>query len=105
MNRRNFLSLKYFAISVFIFGLVALGFFSNEARKEIYFLCGNYAKGDSLESVVRQLNTVKLSEYKIESTEQGKLILHSSKLNLHLVNCNIEFNPEEKIVSVSYGQT
>ena len=103
MRSKPFLKPKYIATVISIFSLVAFGFYSNEARKEVYFLCGNYGAGDALEHVVKQLNTVKLSEYKLEKFEQGKRITHSSKLNFHLVSCNIQFNPEEKVVSVSYG--
>lgn len=82
---------------------MAFGFYSNEARKEVYFLCGNYGAGDSLEDVVKQLNTINLSEYTVENLEQGKRITHSSKLNFHLISCSIQFAPEEKVVAVSYG--
>ncbi len=103
MRSKTFFRLKYVATVISIFSLVAFGFYSNEARKEVYFLCGNYGAGDALEHVVKQLDTINLSEYKVENVEQGKRITHSSKLNFHLVSCNIQFNSEEKVVSVSYG--
>lgn len=103
MSSKNFLNPKYIVTAISIFSLVAFGIYANEARKEVYFLCGNYGAGDSLEYVVKQLNTVNLSEYKVENVEQGKRITHSSKLNFHLVSCKIQFNLEEKVVSVSYG--
>lgn len=103
MSSKTFLKPKYTATGISIFMLVVFGFYSNEARKEVYFLCGNYGAGDSLENVVKQLNSVNLSEYRVENIEQGKRIIHSSKLNFHLVSCNIEFTPEDKVVSVSYG--
>lgn len=103
MSSKTFLKPKYIATGISIFMLVVFGFYSNEARKEVYFLCGNYGAGDSLDNVVKQLNTVNLSEYRVENIEQGKRIIHSSKLNFHLVSCNIQFTPEDKVVSVSYG--
>ena len=103
MNSKTFLKPKFIATVISILSLVAFCFYSNEARKEVYFLCGNYGVGDSLEHVVKQLNTVNLSEYKVESLAQGKRITHSSKLNFHLVSCNIQFTPEETVISVSYG--
>ncbi len=105
MSSKTFLKTKYTATGISIFILVVFAFYSNEAHKEVYFLCGNYRAGDSLENVVKQLNTVNLSEYKVENIEQGKRITHSSKLNFHLVSCNIQFTPEEKVASVSYGQS
>ncbi len=103
MSSKTFLKPKYTATCISIFMLVVFGFYSNEARKEVYFLCGDYGAGDSLDNVVKQLNTVNLSEYRVENIEQGKRIIHSSKLNFHLVSCNIQFTPEDKVVSVSYG--
>lgn len=103
MSSKTFFKPQYIATVVSIVSLVAFGFYANEARKEVYFLCGNYGVGDSLEHVIKQLNTVNLSEYKIDSVEQGKRITHSSKLHFHLVSCSIQFTPEEKVVSVSYG--
>ena len=103
MNSKTFLEPKFIAAVIFILSLVAFCFYSNEARKEIYFLCGNYGVGDSLEHVVKQLNTVNLSEFRVENVAQGKRITHSSKLNFHLVSCNIQFNHAEKVVAVSHG--
>ncbi len=96
-------SKKFIPLSVCIFGFLVLCFFVNEARKEVYFLCGNFGAGDSFSRVVRQLDTVNLSQYSIEEAEQGKRIIHSSKLNLHMVSCNIELNLQDEVVSVSYG--
>lgn len=104
MNSQAFhRSQKFVALAVCVFGLLALCVFMNEARKEIYFLCSNFDAGDSFGRVVRQLDTVNLSEYSIDETEQGKRIILSSKLNLHIVSCNIELNLQDEVVSVSYG--
>jgi hypothetical protein len=97
------LKLKLIAAAISILGLVVFGFFANEARKEIYSLCGNFSKGTAYSSVIRQLNTINLSEYKVEPMQQGKRVIHSSVLHFHLLSCDIEFNPQEKVVSVSYG--
>lgn len=80
--------------------VLVLGFYSNEARKEIHFLCGNFEAGDSFASVVRQLDTINLSEYEIESSGLGKRIDHSSLFNLHMVSCKIEFNVQGEVYSV-----
>lgn len=97
------LKLKLIAAAISILGLLVFGFFANEARKEVYYLCGNVSKGMAYASVIRQLNTVNLSEYKVQNLQQGKRVIHSSALHFHLLSCNIEFNPQEKVVSVSYG--
>ena len=60
------LKLKLIASVISILGLLVFGFFASEARKEVYYLCGNFNKGTAYSSVIRQLNTVNLSEYKVE---------------------------------------
>ncbi|WP_133471220.1 hypothetical protein [Paraglaciecola marina] len=85
-----------------IVGLTILGFYSNEARKEVYFLCGNFTQGVSYLSVTKQLDTTHLSTYTIEKLQLGKRIVHSSWLNLHLVKCNINFNNNDLVVSAFY---
>jgi hypothetical protein len=97
------LKLKLIAAAISILGLLVFAFFANEARKEVYYLCGNFSKGTAYASVIRQLNTVNLSKYKVQNLQQGKRVIHSSALHFHLLNCDIEFNPQEKVVSVSYG--
>ncbi|MEH8017741.1 hypothetical protein MN202_10880 [Rheinheimera muenzenbergensis] len=97
------LKLKLIAAAIGILGLLVFGFYTNEARKEVYYLCGNFSKGTAYSSVIRQLNTANLSEYKVENLPQGKHVIHSSALHFHLLSCAIEFNPQEKVVSVLYG--
>lgn len=97
------LKLKFIVLSISILGLLVFGFFANEARKEIYSLCGNFSKGTAYSSVIRQLDTINLSEYKVENLQQGKRVIHSSALHFHLLSCDIEFNRQDKVVSVLYG--
>lgn len=85
-----------------LISLLVLAFYANEARKEIYYLCANFSTGTAYSSVTRQLDTINLSEYKVEALPQGKRIRHSSKLNLHLISCDISFDSEEKVISVLY---
>ncbi|MEO9944139.1 MAG: hypothetical protein ABJH28_03315 [Paraglaciecola sp.] len=89
-------------VALCILGLTILGFYSNEARKEVYYLCGNFTQGVSYPSVIKQLDTTHLSAYTIENLQLGKRIVHSSWLNLHLVKCNINFNNNDLVVSAFY---
>ena len=77
-------------------------FFALSARNEIYYLCGNFKSGVSYSSVVRQLNTANLSDYKIEKSEQGKGVTYSSALHLNLVRCEITFAEDEKVSHAIY---
>ena len=97
------LLLKFIAAAISVSSLLVFGFYSNEARKEVYYLCGNFNKGTSYSSVIQQLDTINLSEYNVENMDQGKRVTHSSKLNFHLFACSIEFDSQEKVVFVSYG--
>jgi hypothetical protein len=66
------------------------GFYWNEARKEIVFLCGNFEKGGSEHSVIRQLDTGNLLRYHTEKSPMGKRIVVDSYYNLWMYQCIIE---------------
>ena len=103
LSNKDMFILRFLVAAISVSSLVIWWVYFNEARKEVYYLCGNFSKGNSYSSVIRQLNTINLSEYKLENTAQGKRATHSSKFNFHLFTCTIEFNAQEKVVSVSYG--
>jgi hypothetical protein len=87
-------------------GLMAVAVFAfvfNEARKEVYFLCGNFKEGVSHKSVIRQLETANLSGYSQYHLDSGARIVHSSSLNFHLFRCSIEFNRDGFVMSAAYG--
>ena len=77
-------------------------FFALAARNEIYYLCGNFKTGVSYSSVVKQLETANLSHYKLEKSEQGIRVIHSSALHLNLVRCEITFAEDEKVSHAIY---
>ena len=54
------------AVASFVCLLVFV-FYANEARKEIYYLCGNFTTGTTYSSVIRRLDTINLSEYKVDT--------------------------------------
>lgn len=82
---------------LFLLMVGTYAFFALSARNEIYYLCGNFKSGVSYSSVVRQLDTANLSYYKIEKSEQGKRVIHSSALHLNLLRCEITFAEDEKV--------
>lgn len=65
--------------------LVIAGFFANEARKEVYFLCSNFLVGTGYSNVIQQLDTANLSNYTVETTDNKKQITFSSPFNFHIV--------------------
>lgn len=101
MNRRV---KKLIVATISVLVVAVLGFFSYEAGKEVYFLCGNFKQGVSYSSVVRQLDTANLSSYTIDDSEPGRKIVLSSPLHFHLFRCNINFNAEELVISTTGGE-
>jgi len=77
-------------------------YFALSARNEIYYLCGNFTSGVSHSSVVRQLETANLSDYKSETSEQGKRVIQSSALHLNLVRCEITFAEDNTVSRAIY---
>ena len=94
--------MKPLLVGLNLFLLAIYVFFALSARNEIYYLCGNFKSGVSYSSVVRQLDTTNLSNYKIEKSEQGKRVIHSSALHLNLVRCEITFDEDEKVSHAIY---
>ena len=94
--------MKQLLVGLILFLLAIYVFFALSARNEIYYLCGNFKSGVSYSSVVRQLDTTNLSNYKIEKSEQGKRVAHSSTLHLNLVRCEITFDEDEKVSHAIY---
>ena len=92
--------LLLFALLLLLVGTYT--FFSLAARNEIHFLCGNFKSGVTYSSVVRQLETVNLSDYKFETSKQGKRVIHSSALHLNLIRCEITFAEDDKVSRATY---
>ena len=89
-----------YTIAVTAIGVLLLGvytFFALAARDEIYYLCGNFKAGVSYSSVLRQLETVSLSAYRVENSEQGERVIHSSALHRNLLRCEITFDQDRKV--------
>lgn len=72
-------------------------FFWNEARKEVAYLCGNFSKGASQASVLKQLGTANFSKYKVVEMSAGRQIEFDSILNYGFYKCLIEPNADGKV--------
>ena len=72
------------------------------ANDEIFFLCGNFSSGAKRPSVIRQLETANLSSYKNTITENGSIIVFSSRLNFVTNQCIIKLDKGEKVVLAVY---
>ncbi|GLX86604.1 hypothetical protein tloyanaT_28570 [Thalassotalea loyana] len=79
---------------------IIYGFYWDAARKEIYYLCGNFTKGVSINNVIRQLDTANLSSYKLLSDKQT--ISFSSKVNIGYYQCLIYLDKAQRVNSASF---
>jgi len=93
---------KIVILLIVVAAAVALGVTSNEARKEVYYLCKNFHKGVPLHSVIAQLDTIKLSHYSISGPPEQKEVVHSSRLNFDMYRCTIVFDESQRVVWAKY---
>ena len=84
-------------IVVTVIVVLLAGFYWNEARKEIVFLCGNFEKGVSEQSVTRQLDTGNFLRYHAKKTPSGKRIVVDSAYNLSMYKCIIDVDEDGKV--------
>lgn len=84
---------------------VTAAFFWKIIHDEVYFLCGNFTKGVERESVIRQLNTTTMSDYKQVNLSTSSMIVFSSSFNLHYSQCHIEFNENDRVSQASFNES
>lgn len=102
MNNNNVAKVKILIAVMSALTLIVYGFFANEARKEIYYLCGNIKADVSYSSVIKQLDTANLSTYTIENVSSGKHVVLSNLVHLYLLRCDIKVNSQDVVNSASY---
>jgi len=78
--------------------LMIAAFFWNESRKEIVFLCGNFKKGVSEQSVRSQLDTGKLLRYHTEMSPLGKRIIVDSPYNFYMYKCIVDIDTNGLVI-------
>jgi hypothetical protein len=84
-------------MGVTVIAALVAGFYWNEARKEIVFLCENFEKGISEQSVTRQLDTGNFIRYHTQKTPSGKRIVVDSAYNLSMYKCIIDVDKDGKV--------
>jgi len=97
MNRTHLVKLVL-TLTLVIAAAVASVYW-NEARKEVVYLCGNFVKGVSQRSVLRQLDTGNFLQYQLEAISTGSRITVDSKLNFRRYQCIIDLDPEGKVLN------
>jgi hypothetical protein len=92
-------------LSIVTLSLIFIGvawFYLQQARNEIYYLCGNFTYGVKKADVIRQLDTANLSEYKVENTSEGQRIVFSSALHSHRYKCVIDIDANNRVVKAAF---
>jgi hypothetical protein len=74
-------------------------FYWNEARKEVVFLCGNFTRGVTQTSVLRQLDTGNFLRYRLQKDSAGSRIVVDSGLTFGVYRCVIEFDRNDEVIS------
>jgi len=99
MNRKHW---KYLALAITAFALLIWGVFWNEARKEIFYLCGNFAPGVSRDSVIRQLETGNFLRFEMQMHEGGQRIVADSAYNLGVYRCIVDLDEAHNVTYREY---
>ncbi|MEZ4702504.1 MAG: hypothetical protein R2834_19380 [Rhodothermales bacterium] len=83
--------------SLFVIG--AIGFYWNEARKEVVFLCGNFVEGVPEASVRRQLDTGNLLRYHTVDTHEGRQVRAESLMPFGVPACVVDLDAAGVVVA------
>jgi hypothetical protein len=94
---------QYSTIFLLISCLTVYAVFWNIARKEVYYLCSNFGKGVKQTSVIRQLETAKLSSYVKTDDKLGVNINFSSNVNFSFYQCLIEIDKNKKVIKATFS--
>jgi len=93
---------KYLALVTLTLALLAWGVIWNEARKEIFYLCGNFAPGVTRESVIRQLETGNFLRFEMQRQADGQRIVADSAYNLGVYRCVIDLDAAQRVKHREY---
>ena len=77
-------------------------FFWTSARDEVFYLCGNFVKGVTRDSVVRQLDTGEFLRYEQTNVGQGSRILVNSSLTLDVYTCTITLDQDDDVINAVF---
>lgn len=94
--------LKISIACAILIGVAVGGLVWNEARKEIFYLCGNFAPGTTEESVIRQLETGSFLRYTIEVSDTRRITVDSA-YNVGVYTCVVELDQDSVVVNASFN--
>lgn len=102
MNFQRFISVKAMVAAMAATGLLIYGFYAVEAKKEVYYLCQNFQPGESMASVLMQLDTAELSSYQLKDLNPETELVQSSSLNFHLYQCRVVLDFHNRVISADF---
>lgn len=92
----------YIVLLTFVTGIIIFGVFWNEARKEIFYLCENFAPGVDGDSVVRQLDTGEFLRYEAQILPEGQRLLIDSAYNFGIYRCIVDLDATQIVIRREY---
>lgn len=97
-DRGALLAIRITAGAVTVLGLLALVFVWNEARNEVFYLCGNFAPGVTEQSVMTQLDTANL----LRIERSGNRITADSLFTLGMHKCVIDIDESGVVADAEF---
>ncbi|MAD17523.1 MAG: hypothetical protein CL579_15865 [Alteromonadaceae bacterium] len=82
-------------------GIFVAGFLWLEAKKEMVYLCGTFAQGESINSVISQLETGEFLQYSVFHIEGATHIVATSDAPFFGYACVIEFDGQATVQKAS----
>lgn len=84
---------------IVITGFAVIG---NEARKEIFYLCENFAPGVARDSVIRQLDTGEFLRYEARTLPGGQRLLIDSAYTFGAHRCIVDLDATHSVINREY---
>lgn len=101
-NKANLL-ISVLLILILAVSLIVTAILWNEARKEIFYLCGNFSQGVLRHDVIRQLDTGSFLRYREIQSSEGSSIYVDSQINLGVYSCEIKFDENQKVIAAKFN--
>lgn len=82
--------------------IIIFGVIWNEAHKEIFYLCENFAPGVNKDSVIRQLDTGEYLRYESQMLPEGQRIFIDSAYNFGIYQCIVDLDATQIVIRREY---
>jgi hypothetical protein len=103
MNVRVISKYRYSFTALLIAVITVYAVFWHLAKDEVYYLCGNFKTGVNQASVIRQLETINLSNYLKYKEKFGLKIVFSSKLHFSFYQCVIDIDKNKAVIRATFS--